>query len=761
MAIVVPIVSSWNPIGLNKAIADIKRAEGALNKFTLATGVLSANLIKTGKSLTTNLTVPILGVAYAINKSVQQASDLNETITKTNAIFGSSSKSMITWAKGAATSMGMSQRAALDSASTFGLFGKVAGLSGNEVAEFSKKYTGLAADFASFYNTSPQDAIVAIGAALRGESEPIRRYNILLDEMTIKNRAVSMGIIDSISQALTPQQKVLARSAEIFAQSTVAQGDFAKTSEGLANQQRILKAETENLSGTFGAVFLPVALNLVSVIRTQVLPFFQKIVAAFQTLSPQVKANALMITLFTAALGPAMLIVGYFTKALQQLGKAIMFVTQRLVLIPTIILLIIAAFVKGNDATMSWGDAVFKVVRGIVIGFVQVGNAVSWAVNLVIKAYNKFQEVIGSTVRVTEFGNFDFLIRAVDSAKSSVGKFATELSATQEDMSAIVAESKALANEIAGAGTGAGGSIANATDKATEAIDQFQQKLSAAKDVLQSAKDKFVEFAKSVSGAVKSVINFGTAATAETGSFLENLISQADKAKEFAKRIAKLIELGLNESAITQVLDAGAEAGMKIADEIIAGGSTVVDQVNQLLSATESLAEQVGQYGADAFYSAGVKQGQALVDGVISAIKAAGFSIDDNGNIINPLGSSGVAGTIGAPQAGATGGASASTAKAVSSAVKKSSAQTQGVLNKLARIPMMASGGIVNSPTLAMIGEAGPEAVVPLNKSNAMGTTYNLTVNAGMGADGRLIGKEIVDAIKRFERSSGPVFASA
>jgi hypothetical protein len=77
-------------------------------------------------------------------------------------------------------------------------------------------------------------------------------------------------------------------------------------------------------------------------------------------------------------------------------------------------------------------------------------------------------------------------------------------------------------------------------------------------------------------------------------------------------------------------------------------------------------------------------------------------------------------------------------------------------------IPAFAKGGIVTGPTLALIGEAGPEAVVPLTGRNApMGNTINLTVNAGMGANGNQIGREIVDAIKRYERTSGPVFASA
>lgn len=76
-------------------------------------------------------------------------------------------------------------------------------------------------------------------------------------------------------------------------------------------------------------------------------------------------------------------------------------------------------------------------------------------------------------------------------------------------------------------------------------------------------------------------------------------------------------------------------------------------------------------------------------------------------------------------------------------------------------IPKLAEGGIVSDPTLAMIGEAGPEAVVPLSRGRGMGATYNITVNAGLGADGQRIGEQIIKEIKRYERQSGPVFARA
>jgi phage-related protein len=77
----------------------------------------------------------------------------------------------------------------------------------------------------------------------------------------------------------------------------------------------------------------------------------------------------------------------------------------------------------------------------------------------------------------------------------------------------------------------------------------------------------------------------------------------------------------------------------------------------------------------------------------------------------------------------------------------------------LPRVPL-AAGGIVMGPTNALIGEAGPEAVIPLDRMR-MGNTINITVNAGMGTDGARVGEAIVSAIRRYERSSGKVFASA
>lgn len=224
---------------LGKAGKSIDEVGGQLTKFgaagLAAAGVIGQQLFKAGQS----------------------ASDLSESLNKSRVIFGDASKDIEKFANTAADQLGLSQRAALDAASTFATFGKAAGLSGTELTTFSKDLVTLSADLASFYNTSPEDAVLAIGAALRGESEPIRRYGVLLNDAVLKQELMAVTG-EKVTGTLNPQQKVLAAQAAILKQTSDAQGDFARTSDGLANTQRRVTATIEDLKAEFGQAAMPV-----------------------------------------------------------------------------------------------------------------------------------------------------------------------------------------------------------------------------------------------------------------------------------------------------------------------------------------------------------------------------------------------------------------------------------------------------------------------------------------------------------------------
>jgi hypothetical protein len=216
------------------------------------------------------------------------AGDMQETVSKTNAIFGSEAAGLLTWAEGAATAMGQSKQQALDAASTFAVFGKGAGLAGSDLSGFATELTGVASDLASFHNASPEEAIQAIGAGLRGEAEPLRRFGILLDDATLRAKALEMGLITTTKDALTPQQKVLASQAVIMSQLGDAQGDFARTSGGLANQQRILSAEFANAKTELGERLLPIATKITSFLASNMGPALDFVQGIIQTVADKI-----------------------------------------------------------------------------------------------------------------------------------------------------------------------------------------------------------------------------------------------------------------------------------------------------------------------------------------------------------------------------------------------------------------------------------------------------------------------------------------
>lgn len=215
-------------------------------------------------------------------EAIAAASDLAESTSKVGVIFGDVSEEIRKFAAQAATSLGQTRTQAQNAASTFATFGKAAGLTGQDLSKFSIEFVKLASDLASFNNTSVDQAITALGAALRGEAEPIRSYGVLLNDATLKAKAMEMGIYDG-EGALTAQQKVLAAHKVVLAQTTDAQGDFARTADGMANSQKILTARLEEAKITLGEALLPIALNVVNLFNDKFLPVIEKIAGAFSS----------------------------------------------------------------------------------------------------------------------------------------------------------------------------------------------------------------------------------------------------------------------------------------------------------------------------------------------------------------------------------------------------------------------------------------------------------------------------------------------
>ena len=266
-------------------LGDVDNLNKSLKSATKDVDTFGAKMTKAGKVAGAALAAASVAAgAFAVKigiEAVKAASNLSETVSKVGVLFGKTSKDIENFAKTAASSLGQTEQQALDAAATFATFGKAAGLSGQDLSKFSIDFVKLSSDLASFNNTSPEQAINAIGSALRGEAEPLRAYGVLLDDASLRQAALELGIISTTKNALTPQQKVLAAQALIYKQTGAAQGDFERTSDGLANKTRILTAQLENAKTTIGTALLPIVLQLATAFSDKVIPLVQKFTQAF------------------------------------------------------------------------------------------------------------------------------------------------------------------------------------------------------------------------------------------------------------------------------------------------------------------------------------------------------------------------------------------------------------------------------------------------------------------------------------------------
>ena len=248
-----------------------KGAQGSFDK-------LGANFAKVGKNIA-KVTAGIaigLGAAIAsqIKPAIDAASDLSESINAVNVSFGDAAEGVLKLGENAARGLGLSKTELFGIATQFSSFaGTIAGEGGN-IVQVVDEISQRGADFASVFNLDVSDALAKFQSGLAGQSEPLRMYGIDLSAAAVQAHALEMGITDGTTQ-MTEAEKVTARYSLLMQETSGVTGDFAKTSDGLANQQRILKAEIENTRAEIGEKFMPILQEIQTFVLDTVIPAFQ------------------------------------------------------------------------------------------------------------------------------------------------------------------------------------------------------------------------------------------------------------------------------------------------------------------------------------------------------------------------------------------------------------------------------------------------------------------------------------------------------
>ncbi|MDO5398246.1 MAG: hypothetical protein Q4G33_09975 [bacterium] len=199
-----------------------------------------------------------IAAAFAVNgikefgkQCIDAASDLSEVQNVVDTVFGSMSSEINSWAKNAMTSFGLSETAARQYTSTMGAMLKSMGLSGNAVKDMSINLAALSADMASFYNLDTKTAFEKIRAGISGETEPLKQLGINMSVANMEAYALSQGITKAYSSMSQAEQAIL-RYNYLLSVTADAQHDFERTSDGWANQVRVLSERFNQLKTTIG-----------------------------------------------------------------------------------------------------------------------------------------------------------------------------------------------------------------------------------------------------------------------------------------------------------------------------------------------------------------------------------------------------------------------------------------------------------------------------------------------------------------------------
>lgn len=198
--------------------------------------------------------------------SIELGSDLAEVQNVVDVTFPQMSNRVDEFARSAAASFGLSETMAKKYTGTFGAMAKAFGFTEDEAYAMGTSLTGLTGDVASFYNLSQDETYTKLKSVFTGETESLKDLGVVMTQTALDSYALSNGF-GKTTKSMTEAEKVALRYAFVQNQLSIAAGDFTRTSDGWANQVKVLQLQVESLKATIGQGLINVLTPVIKVIN--------------------------------------------------------------------------------------------------------------------------------------------------------------------------------------------------------------------------------------------------------------------------------------------------------------------------------------------------------------------------------------------------------------------------------------------------------------------------------------------------------------
>jgi len=736
---------------------ELQKAEGHLSGF-------GANAKKSGDILQSALFGG--AVLYGAKKLVDAAGDLQQSIGGTAAVFEDASGAVNDFTKNSADLVGMSENAARTITSRLGASLKGFGMSAEEAAAQAINLTKTGADLAATLGGKTDDAVAALGSALRGEYDPLERFGIALKASEVNAKAVSMGLASSESN-VTAYAKGQATLALITERSAFAQGQFAREADTAQGQAQRAAAKTADASAKLGESLLP--------IYTKIQQGIGFVADAFTTLPDSVQTGLIALGGVAFVAKPVADVVGLMNTAVRALPD-----------------LLNKAATKAYDMAGAIDTAGAKAKSGAG-NFAKIGLAAAgiFAVAEGLKAISAAQADFGST--------------DVERVTASLRTFSTENvgGVIADDMNKLKDALKAV-DQASNFSYNLGSGFAKFIDKgrideakkAIEAVDTalkslFQEDPTAAGTAYEKllgdlgisaseGKKYFDDYSGAVEDAGLASGNLVDPVEAATTALKDEAV-EADKAAKKLEDLYKVTNNLFGANISLEEAQINTRKALQEYNTSLSDGSSTADERTQqgldLLKAYQNEAEAA----VDAAEAAAALNGKILTTAESAGITAGKYfelaeTLAPDSPLrkrITDLGVQFYLLSLAKPVV--TIDAETEEASRKISELLGLTSQLTGEYGRGLGFMKRASGGPVNAGSPYIVGEQGPELFVPSGYGRIMdafstskallsntggsmgggGSNVTINVNVAPTADKAAIGQTIVEAISSYERRSG------
>jgi len=695
---------------------DSKELDAALSRADKKLRDFGDSAKRIGQTLSVSLTAPL---AIAGGAAVKMASDYEESLNKVSVAFKGSSADVKAFAKTTLKSFGIAEGTALDMAALFGDMATSMGLTTKDAAAMSKSLVGLAGDMASFKNMNIEEVTTALNGVFTGETESLKRLGIVMTEANVKAFALSKGITAKY-EAMSQGEKVMLRYQYVMNSTKNAQGDFARTSDGAANQMRIFQETMKELGVTFGQVVLPAV--------TKMIKAFNSVLGYLKDLSPEAKTFVLTLAGIAAATGPLLYLAGTVMPKLITGFKLMQAAALKFNLT-----LNTAGGIAGLAALMGYAaksaydysSAQINLVKNnkeVVASETDGINTIyekNKAIYAQISAIDK-QIAQQKGIKVGQFGQA--IVVSEQSLKDSKNKLVAQLKENRK----LIQNTKVAPTDqvdLMPKGLGANGPAVKEQYGLAAAIQSLAEKVADARKETLALKNEMLDLRwPSLKDPLKA-LGFDVADVTEKIKTPFQVMNAS--IQESSKVIAE--DLAMKQQQF---------------DLIMIKGQTMADAVSGAFGI-------LGQSIMSSMGEATTGLGRFLQGMAQTTLQLAQYVIKE---IIMQK-----ALAMATATANATKSASATGPAAVFTQPAFMAMAIGGVLSSFASIPKFAAGGIVSGPTMGIMGEyagarSNPEVIAPLNKLQGM-----LDTGGGNGAftlETKVSGQDLLLVLQRAEKQN-------